>query len=278
MRIENIETVIVPFRPPEVHNTILKFDMNRYFYFDQDWSIERRFASIDAFEETFKQWVHFKLPDFHLYTTSGTTEAITYCINDLSYRSKKIAMVENEYRWYTMTAQKLNIQVDVINSVDQLTADHVFITSVPFCKDGTVSELQQQLLDKCHIDKIECWLDCAYYGAGRSVDFRIPKSTTNMFFSFSKNFGLALNRFGVWLAKDWRMDRAILQNVAYVNIPNMELTTYLMQKFTHDYMWNNYRALQLSVTNTPTDIIFMSKDGCITKALIDKVKEEYQSF
>lgn len=278
MRITTIEYIVIPFRAPEIHNFIINSDLNRYFYFDQDWNIERRFNSIDDFQNTFKQWVHFKLPNYHMYTTSGSTEAISYCLNNLSHRNKRIAMVENDYRWYQLVADKLKIPFDVITRPDQLTKNHVFITSVPFCKDGNCSFLQEELLDKCNDDNIECWLDCAYYGSGKPINFIIPESTTNMFFSFSKNFGLSLNRFGVWLSEKSIKDREILEDVGYLNLGTVDLVTDLMKNFSHDYMWKNYRHLQLAVTNNPTNIIFMSKEGCITKLLLDKIKEDYKSF
>ena len=37
MRIDTIEKVIVPFRAPEIQKAIVNYDLNEYFYFDQQW-------------------------------------------------------------------------------------------------------------------------------------------------------------------------------------------------------------------------------------------------
>ena len=58
----------------------------------------------------------------------------------------------------------------------------------------------------------------------------------------------------------------------------MGLASNLMKQFPPDFLWNNYRELQLSVTNSPTDIICLSEEGCVTNLLLDKVKEDYQYF
>jgi len=279
MRIKSITDVIVPFRPPEIHNDIMNFPMQKYFYFDQDWNVSKRFEAIDDFYNTFESWVGIKLPNFGKYAVNGSTEAITQCLIALSHTNKKLAMVENEYRWYPFIASKHNIDIVWVKDINDLTNDCVFVTSLPFCRDGKVHELQHQLLEKCHKEEIECWLDCAYYGASKPIEFKIPKSTTNIFFSFSKNFGLALNRLGLWYAKDYVIDKGLLNDVAYLPVGNMALAASLMKKYPNDYLWNNYRDVQLQCTNSPTDLIFMASDGeCLSGKMTELVREKYQGL
>jgi len=279
MRIKSINDVVVPFRPPEIHNDIMKFSMEKYFYFDQDWNIDKRFEVIDDFHKTFESWIDIKLPDFKTYTVNGSTEAITQCLIALSHTDKKIALVKNEYRWYPFIADRYNIDIVWIENVNDLTDHCVFVTSLPFCRDGKVHDLQIQLLHKCQEENIECWLDCAYYGASKPVEFHIPKSVTNIFFSFSKNFGLALNRLGLWYSSEYVVDKGVLNNVAYLPIGNMTLATMLMKKYPNDYLWNNYRDLQLQCTDNPTDLIFMSNDGeCLSGKMTEIVREKYQGL
>ncbi len=279
MRIKSITDVIVPFRPPEIHNDIMNFPMQEYFYFDQDWDISKRFEAIDDFYNTFESWVGIKLPNFGKYAVNGSTEAITQCLIALSHTNKKLAMVENEYRWYPFVASKHGIDIVWVKDINDLTNDCVFVTSLPFCRDGKICELQHQLLEKCDQEEIECWLDCAYYGASKPVEFKIPKSVTNIFFSFSKNFGLALNRLGLWYAKDYVIDKGLLNDVAYLPVGNMALAAMLMKKYPNDYLWNNYRDVQLQCTDKPTDLIFMSADGeCLSGKMTEVVKEKYQDL
>ena len=278
MRIETIDKVIVPFRAPEIQKAIVNYDLNEYFYFDQQWDVNKRFDIIDEFDQTLREWVTFDLPDYNFYSTAGSTEAIVYCLLTAKFESKKIAMLEDDYRWYPLICNNLEIPFDIVKEPSQITSDHIFVTSTPFCKDGSVSDLQLLLLDYCEQKNIEVWLDFAYYGAGKLIDIDITKNVRNIFFSFSKNFALALNRIGVWLTSDRPIDRVVLNNVAYLNLANMGLASHLMKQFPPDFLWNNYRELQLSVTNSPTDIICLSEEGCITKLLLDKVKANYQYF
>jgi len=278
MRIQTIDKVIVPFRAPEIQKAIVNYDLNEYFYFDQLYDVNKRFEIIDDFDQTLREWVTFDLPDYNFYSTAGSTEAIVYCLLKAKLKSKTIAMLEDDYRWYPLICEHLKIPFEIITEPSQLTSKHIFVTSTPFCKDGLVSDLQLLLLDYCEQENIQVWLDFAYYGAGKLIDINITKNVRNIFFSFSKNFGLALNRIGVWLTPDRPIDRVVLNNVAYLNLANMGLASSLMKQFPPDFLWNNYRELQLSVTNCPTDIICLSEEGCITKLLLDKVKEDYQYF
>lgn len=275
-RIQSINEVIVPFRAPEIHNDILNFPMEKYFYFDQDWDIEKRFEVFDEFKKTFLDWVEIKLPNFGMYPVNGSTEAITQCLLNLSTSGKKIAMIDNEYRWYPFIASKYGIEIVWVKTIDDLTDNCVFVTSLPFCRDGKIHDLQNKLLEKCNNENIECWLDCAYYGASKPVMFNIPKSVTNIFFSFSKNFGIALNRFGVWFSKNYITDKGLLNDVAYFPVGNMALVTMLMKKYSKDYLWNNYRELQLKCTDNPTDLIFMSYGECLSGKMTNFVRERYR--
>ena len=277
-RIQSINEVIVPFRAPEIHNDILNFPMEKYFYFDQDWDVQKRFEVLDNFKETFLNWVNLKLPNYNFYPVNGSTEALTRCLLKLSLTNKKLAMVENEYRWYPYIASKYGIKIVWLKTVNDLTSDCVFVTSLPFCRDGKVHDLQHTLLEKCHNEEIECWIDCAYYGTTKPVQFIIPKSTTNIFFSFSKNFGMALNRIGIWLSKEYITDKGLLNDVGYFPIGNMALVTKLMKTYPVDFLWNTYRNIQLQCTTNPTDLIFMSYERCLSGDMTQIVKERYQSL
>jgi len=274
-RITSIAQVVVPFRAPEIHNDIINFPAETYFYFDQDWDVVKRFEVFDNFKDTFKDWSGLDFKNYHFYPVNGSTEAITQCILDISHRKKKIALVKNEYRWYPYISTQHGITIQWIKKIDDLTQDCVYITSLPFCKDGKFHQIQKDLLEKCEKDNIECWLDCAYFGSGKPINFEIPKTATNVFFSFSKNYALHLNRLGVWLSKKDIPDKTLLNKVGYFPLGNMALATMLMKKYPKDYLWNNYRNLQLEITDDPTDIVFISKDKCISGLMMEKVKSKY---
>lgn len=274
-KIDSIEKVIVPFRAPEIHNDIINFPMEEYFYFDQEWDIEKRFKVYDNFKHTFEKWSNINLPQFNFYPVNGSTEAITQSLIDLSYTKKKIALFENEYSYYSYIASKYNIKIVWVNSIDDLTDECVFVTSLPFCRDGKIHKIQENLLKKCEDENIECWIDCAYYGAGRPVDIDIPLTATNVFFSFSKNFGLGLNRIGIWFSKKTIEDKKILNYFAYFPYGNMSLITMLMKKYPKDFLWTEYRDTQLKCSTNPSDIIFMDGNKCITNIINKAVKEKF---
>lgn len=276
-RVQSISELIVPFRAPEIHQDIMEFSTEKYFYFDQEWNVDTRFKVLDDFASTFYQWTDLKLDSYNLYPVNGSTEAITECLLNLRNKNKKIGLLEKEYTYYYYVATEYNIPVKWIRTLEDLTEDCVFITSLPFCRDGTVKLLQRELLTKCDNKQIECWIDCAYFGAGKPVDFNIPKTTSNIFFSFSKNFGLALNRIGVWLSGPSVFNRSILNDYAYFPFGNLALVSTLMKKYPKNFLWENYRKLQLEVTNNPTDIIFLGNDGCLTGKMIEIIKNRYVS-
>lgn len=276
-RIKSFNNVIIPFRAPEIHNDIINFSREKYFYFDQEWDVRKRFDVFDNFVSIFSKWIKINLEKWNIYPVNGSTEAITNCLLRFDKR-KKLAILEKEYTYYNLFAENNGIQIDWIKTVDDLDNNCVFVTSLPFCRDGNISSLQKQLLEKCEYDNIECWLDCAYVGTGKPVEIVIPSSCTNIFFSFSKNFGLSLNRIGVWLSKINISERDALNNYGYMPIGNLSLVSFLMEKYPIDFLWENYRNLQLSITNSPTNIIYMSLNGCITNSMVCKIKKKYVSL
>lgn len=276
--IDSITKLIVPFRAPEIHKDIINFSQEEYFYYDQEWSVKKRFNVLDNFVITFYSWVNLNLPKYNVYPVNGSTEAIILAMQKLTKKNKKIALLNKEYSYYHYLALTYNIEIRWVNAIDDLDNDCVFVTSLPFCRDGLVHDLQKELLEKCSKNNIECWIDCAYYGASKPINIDIPDCVTNIFFSFSKNFGLALNRIGVWLSKDIVYEKSILIDYAYFPVGNLSLVTFLMKKYNYKFLWENYRTTQLQCTKNPTDIIFLSKDGCITDKMMAITATKYNSL
>jgi len=274
-RIDSLNKTVVPFRAPEIHNDIANFDKEKYFFFDKHWNAMERFFVLDNFQNTFYNWMEKDLHEYNFYPVNGSTEAIQQCLQTLSSTKKIIAILPNEYNYYRIVASLYNIEIRFIKTILDIDSNCVFITSIPFCRDGKISILQQQLLNKCNEDNIECWIDCAYIGTGKSVEFIIPKNTTNIFFTFSKNFALSFNRIGIWLSKHQITTLEMLKDYGYLPLGNLSLVTMLMQKYNKSYMWNNYRTLQEAVTDCPTDIVFLDDNGCITNKMTKLIIDRY---
>lgn len=272
-RIKSINSVIVPFRAPEITKRISLFPQELIDFHDRNMKIEDRFQIIDKFLDTFPSWIGLDLKRFRAYPTSGSTEAIASSLREALRTGKTIALVENEYRYYQHVCSTLSINYKTIRDPKELTYNDIFVTSIPFCKTGLVSNIQFAALDKCENEGIECWIDCAYLGTGEDISFSIPKSTTNIFFTFSKNMGLSLQRIGIWYSSWVMPDRDVVLDCGYTNIGNIALVTDLMQTFPRGWLFKNYRSVQLSCTSTPINIVYMDSNGCITNKMYDFIEK-----
>ncbi len=268
-RYASLERVITPFRAPEVHQAILEFDRELYFYHDQKWDIGFRFEVIDEFARVFRDWSGRTFENFRFYPVNGSTEAIAWCLYDLKNRGLGLALVEGEYRFYAYVAEKLGIPLRTVRGTEDIDPSFVFVTSKPFCQTGTVAPAQLKLLHECERRNVEVWLDCAYFGSTAPIDWHMPGSTSNLFFSFSKQYGLALERIGVWLRREPLPDREAMGAAGYFPIGKLALVTELMKRFPADWLHRTYARTQARICRElgeqPSGIAYMTLSGrCLT--------------
>jgi hypothetical protein len=267
----SLKQSVIPFRAPEITKEIYSFSAERLFYCDQKFDISYRFEKWDLFRETFQSWSNVNLSDFYVYPTAGATEAINDCFNDLRYQKTCIALLENEYQYYVHLAETFKIPYRILKSeIDLPRQGDIFITSTPFCRSGEISDFQKKILSHCEMEGIEVWIDAVYLGACEQNELILPATTTNIFFSFSKQFGLALNRIGAWASKKIRTEKSILLQHGYYSVGAIDLVTYLLEKFDKNWLYRNYNFLQKKITPTPTKIVYQcATNGCITQKMIE---------
>ena len=273
-RIKSLSSVVVPFRAPEITRRIEVFPRRLLDYHDEDMRVADRFSLIDAFLDKFPLWSGDDLDGFVPYPVNGSTEAIAAAMRELMRTGRTAVTVDGEYRYYRYLCDSLSIPHRTATMPDDLRSGDVFITSIPFCRSGGASELQLELLRRCHVENIECWLDRAYLGTGTDVAFDRPSSTTNIFYTFSKNFALGLQRIGVWYSR-WHMpDRQVVLDCGYTNLGMLALVTDLMEHFPRGWLHETYKGLQMSCTSTPTNIVYMDAYGCITDRMLARLARE----
>lgn len=265
-RKNSLHQSIVAFRAPEVRDAILAFKAEKFFYQDETFEIKDRFDVWDGFLKSFYLWAQEPLSNFFSYPTAGSTEAIDWCLRDLKLRSKKLVLLDQEYAYYGYVAELLGVPLKRIRDLSEISAkDDVFVTSIPFCRSGQVSDLQVSILKHCESLGVEVWIDAAYFGACEINKLIIPTTTSNIFFSFSKQFAIALNRVGLWFRRDFLPEKEVIMQHGYFAVGSYALVTTLLQKFDKDWLFRSYNFLQKQVAVSPTKILYIcEKKGCLT--------------
>lgn len=257
---------VIAFRAPEVKKAILAFESERFFYQDETFEIKDRFDVWDHFLKSFFLWSREPLSHFFSYPIAGSTEAIDWCLRDLKLRRKRLVILDEEYGYYPYVAELLGIPIKRIRDSSELSKnDDVFVTSIPFCRSGKVTDLQLSLLKRCESLGVEVWIDAAYFGACESNQLIIPTTTSNVFFSFSKQFAMALNRIGLWFRRDLLPEKEVIMQHGYFAVGSYALVTKLLESFDKDWLFRSYNFLQREVAISPTKIVYIcEKKGCLT--------------
>ena len=138
--------------------------------------------------------------------------------------------------------------------VDEIQPDKLLYISNPACATGNVIEL----------DKIEnpVILDCAYVGSTGIHKIVPPVNTEQVWFSFSKGWGLIGQRSGLVFSKRPHRSLNIMKRVEAWNYTSVEICLAIVANYGIDTVYNEYKQKQLQVCTemnlTPSDCFFIA--------------------
>ena len=184
-------------------------------------------------------WVNplIDLKDFkHGYLTAGATEAINlWRLSD----NRPWQYLEGDYQWPQIVSKN-----GTESQWDNLDPNKVLYISNPSCIDGNY--ITNEHIDL--INDIGCPViyDCAYVTASRRHTIRIPDNTEQVFFSFSKGFGIIGQRCGLMYTKKRHSILSPLANVECYNYTSIQIMDALMKAFAVDRMYDMYFPTQLA--------------------------------
>ena len=212
---------------------------------------------LDWVEALHRNWVHelIDLSDFeYCYATNGATEAINQW---LLHEEREYQYFQGEYEYPSL----IKPGTEVCTGYKEYTIDpnKVLYVSNPSAADGNFFNLD-----------VDCpvILDCTYISSTNVQEFNkihIPPNTEQIFFSFSKGFGLVGNRLGlVYTKKPHKTLHSCkeFENWNYGSVKTMDL---IMANYDVDTMWKQHRAWQLNMCKEysliPSDCFFLATSG-----------------
>tara|TARA_B110000444_G_scaffold119462_1_gene112306 strand:- start:539 stop:1366 length:828 start_codon:yes stop_codon:yes gene_type:complete len=201
-------------------------------------------------EATHRNWVHdiIDLSEFnYCYVTNGTTDAIHQW---LLTEDREYQYISGEYEYPQMIKKGTETTLRGYNE------NKVLYLSNPFAGDGNFKNVDVN----CPVI-----LDCTYISSTNIQKIHVPKNTEQVFFSFSKGFGMIGNRLGLVYTKKPHKTLHTLkgfENWNYASVKTMEL---IMSNYKVNDMFIEYRDKQLELCGEysliPSDCFFLAVSG-----------------
>ena len=222
---------------------------------------------LDSVEATHRKWVGeiIDLSEFpYCYFVNGTTDAIHHWKIIEQREWQKLCYGEYEYPdaigpWGDVCCDVPGqyMSEDGRSAIPSIIDPNkpVFI-SIPSSADGNFFNLKEQKIVAPVI------LDCTYIGSTNIQRIDIPKNTEQVFFSFSKGFGVIGQRLGLVYTKEEHPTLARLKRLENWNYNGVRTINLLMHNFTVDEMWERNREKQIKICNEygfkPSDCFFLA--------------------
>ena len=225
---------------------------------------------LDSVEQTHRKWVGeiIDLANFkYCYFVNGTTDAIHHW---KIIEQREWQKFEGEYEYPDAIGPFGDVCCDVPGQYmgeDGRTAISAVIDpnkpifiSIPSSADGNFFN---PLKLKGGLPKdVPVILDCTYIGSTNIQRIDIPKNTEQVFFSFSKGFGVIGQRLGLVYTKEEHPTLARLKRLENWNYNGVRTMQMIMNNFTVDEMWNRNREKQIKICNEygfkPSDCFFLA--------------------
>jgi len=210
---------------------------------------------LDWVEATHRNWVHeiIDLSEFpYCYFVNGTTDAIHHWLltDDREYQH-----YQGEYEYPQMIRPGHEACVGYKDSV--IDPDKVLYVSVPSGCDGNYFDLED----------VDCpvILDCTYVSTTNIQRINPPKNTEQVFFSFSKGFGLVGQRLGLVYTKEPHKTLHTLKEFENWNYGGVKTIDLIMSNYSVDDMWNTHKDKQLELCDEynliPSDCFFLANSS-----------------
>jgi hypothetical protein len=204
-------------------------------------------SRLDLLEQQYRNWISdiVDLSEFgYCYIVNGVTDAI----------NQWIATDRRPWQYYSGDYEYANMVSGHGVKVTELSDNHVLYISNPACATGNFVEIADI--------QVPVILDCAYIGSTRKQKIELPKNTEQIWFSFSKGWGLIGQRIGLVFTKDAHKSLGPMKAVEAWNYTSVEIALKIVETFDVDTVYNNYVDKQYKVCNeysiSPADCFFIA--------------------
>jgi hypothetical protein len=202
--------------------------------------------------------------------SNGTTEAFEKFYGKHSKR--RFRFYKGEFVYHRLNCRNNGYDWEYIEDAP-LDDNDVVIISLPFSDTGNRHTSMDVILDQCDELSIPVLLDCAYFGICGNIDFDLDrKCVTDVTFSLSKSLYCAPARIGMRLTKVDDDDPLFVTNkMGYVNRVSAYIGLQLINNFSADYIYQNYRSRQ----ELYCEILDVEPSNCVLFGIGDHRWNEY---
>tara|TARA_R110002074_G_scaffold145058_2_gene293602 strand:+ start:90 stop:989 length:900 start_codon:yes stop_codon:yes gene_type:complete len=222
--------------------------------------------ALDDVEATHRQWVKdvIDLTEFpYCYFVNGATDAIHHW--KLTDKRDWQRLCYGEYEYPDSISTPGQVTCDVPGQyMDEVTGrasvngvidpNKPLYISVPSAADGNYFDLMNTTAPVI--------LDCTYVSSANIQRINVPINTEQVFFSFTKGFGLVGQRLGLVYTKEPHKTLHVLKEFENWNYGGVKTMQLMMDNFAVDTMWNRYRSQQLEICKeynfTPSDCFYLA--------------------
>ena len=221
------------------------------------------YGRLEKLEQLHREWIAglVDVNEFpYFYFINGATEGINqWRMTD----NRDWQYLEGEYQWANFCNKRGS-------KVTTPKHDEVLFISNPKCSTGNfLSEIECKKIEETKCPVI---LDCTYISATEKKPMKVFTNTEQIFFSFSKGFGLIGQRVGLLYSKTPHPTLKLMKAFECWNYNGVEIAIKLLQNFQPDSMWNKYRMKQIKICKKknyiPSDTFFLATSE----------SENYKSF
>ena len=203
---------------------------------------------LDLVEATHRNWVKeiIDLSEFpYCYFVNGATDAIhTWLLTE----DREYQYISGDYEY--PNSIKKGTEIDHAYFIDP---DKVLYISNPSAYDGNFKDIEVS----CPVI-----LDCTYVSSTNIQRIDVPTNTEQVFFSFSKGFGLIGQRLGLVYTKKPHPTLDLLKQFENWNYGVVKTIEIVMKNFAVDEMWNKHKEKQIEICNdynfTVSDCFFLA--------------------
>lgn len=202
---------------------------------------------LNLLEDLYRDWVKdiVDLKDFqYCYFVNGVTDAINQW---MATEHRVWQYLEGDYEFANMINGKGN-KVKYINNTD------VLYVSNPACSTGnfiTLNDIPNPVI-----------LDCAYIGSTLKHKIEVPKNTEQIWFSFSKGWGIIGQRAGLVFSKEPHKSLHPMKTVEGWNYTSVEVALAIVQNYDIDTVASEYKPVQRRLCEEynlqPSDCFFIA--------------------
>ena len=214
---------------------------------------------LDWVEAQHRNWVKdiIDLSEF----TNGTTDSIHHW---LMTEDREWQHFQGEYEYPGLIRKGSEVCTGYMEY--SMDPNKVLYVSLPSASDGSIHDINYHH-SQYKGTQVNCpvILDCTYVSSTSIKRINLPKLTEQVFFSFSKGFGLVGQRLGLVYTKEPHKSLHTLKQFENWNYGGPKIMELIMSNYKVDDMWKTHRAWQLEMCKeyslVPSDCFFLATSG-----------------